>query len=109
MKMAELRLLLYLETCIVDHAGRVNGRHMNEEDIKTAKRWAGDLFIGFGRIICEHCNANGSFWVTFSEAAWDMSAKARRQRGERQLQSKRYMRTEEPPELTGRLPAALDK
>ncbi|MGD7036156.1 hypothetical protein [Methylotuvimicrobium buryatense] len=34
----EKRLLLYLETCSVDHGGLVHTQHMNSDDMQIAKQ-----------------------------------------------------------------------
>jgi|TARA_Y100000310_G_scaffold213229_1_gene214132 hypothetical protein len=91
----QLSLLLYLETRLVDHSGRVDARHMNREDIECAEKWNSSGFIEFGRIITEHCNKYGSHWVTFSDDAWNAAHLERRARALR-LQGKRdYMTTAE--------------
>lgn len=91
----ERRLLLYLETRIVDHSGRVNAAHMNRDDFEIVKRWDSEGFVGFGRIASEDCNSDGAHWVSFSDDAWETAHKERRARGDRLMASRRYMTTEE--------------
>lgn len=101
MKLSEMNrdqrsLLLYLETCAVDHGGSVDAIHMNHEDFRQAEEWAASGFIEFGRI------AFGAFpkqngrertsWVRFSDDAWRIAHEERRARCER-LWSKRTWET----------------
>lgn len=88
-------LLLYLETCIVDKAGRVNQIHMNDKDTEQAEAWNEAGFIGYGRIIFKDCTKNGSSWVTFSDSAWETAHRERRARGERMIAGRPYMTTAE--------------
>ncbi len=88
-------LILYLETRIVDRAGRLDSRHLNKEDRDQLKVWNADGFIQYGRIVMEDCNSDGSTWVEFSEEAWDVAHAERRARGHRMLESRNYTRTNE--------------
>lgn len=91
-------LLLFLETQIVDHSGRVGGIHMNHQDFQQAHKWHEENFIGFGQIISRDCNDYGSMWVTFSDAAWEKAHHARRARGERSIKNRPYETTAEKRE-----------
>lgn len=88
-------LLLYLETRLVDHGGRVAGEHMNAEDAEQAKAWNESGYIGYGRIASEHCNRYGALWVTFSDQAWEDAHRERRARAERLLKKRTYVTTAE--------------
>lgn len=46
----EKSLLLFFETCYVDHGGLVCGARMNDGDFEIAERWNTDGFIKFERI-----------------------------------------------------------
>ena len=45
----ELSLLLFLESCAVDLRGRIDVRHMNSEDMETARKWNEIGYVLFGR------------------------------------------------------------
>lgn len=66
----EKGLLLYLESRCVDNRGLIDPRRMNEEDFKTARRWAEQGFIQFGRIAFADCTPDRSHWCELSEEAW---------------------------------------
>ena len=91
----ETSLLLYLETRAVDHAGRVDQRHMNDEDRKKCEDWADTGFISYGRIIATDCIPTGTHWVHLSTEAYALAALYRRERAERGWERKRYTTTEE--------------
>lgn len=91
----QLTLILFLETQVVDHAGRVNGIHMNKADFEQCRKWNDEHFIGFGRIASDDINSNGSHWVTFSDKAWFIAHEQRRARGARLLKQRTYRTTEE--------------
>jgi len=91
----QISLLLFMETQIVNHSGRVGGIHMNGEDFAQAQKWHEENFISFGRIAYQDCNSYGSMWVTFSDEAWKKAHQARRVRGERSLKDKSYQTTTE--------------
>lgn len=88
----QLSTLLYLETRLVDHGGRVNAVHMNADDMAWARHMNDEGFIGFGRIVMQDHNRDGSNWVTFSDEAWEISHRERRARADRR-QAKRTFRT----------------
>jgi hypothetical protein len=117
----ERSLLLYLETCAVDHTGKVDGIKMNDEDRAIAERWAQEGFIKYGRVcaadafpcatapeeefLTEEDEDEGSSapllprssklnWVQLSEEAWTLAHAERRARAER-LWAKRDWRTTE--------------
>lgn len=74
-------LLLYLETRVVDHAGRVADEKMNNEDRAMARDWHDAGFIEFGRIAMKHASVTaGNSWVVLSPEAWEMAHALRRER-----------------------------
>lgn len=95
-------LLTYLETCLVDQYGRVEGQRINKEEITIIKQWVMEGFVEFGRLSMEAIqklrgNPNGhiyTHWVRFSDAAWRIAHKLRRQRSIRMLrkQSRELLR-----------------
>ena len=94
----ERSLLLYLETCSVEHGGTVESRCMNTDDFETAKQWERDGFIDFGRITmkdCEHSRSHGrasTHWVVLSSQAWELAHQERKARFER-IYAKRWWTT----------------
>ncbi len=93
----EQGLLLYLESCLVDNQGYVQGIKMNTDDLEIAKRWAREGFIQFERLkfgdgTMEVANqytgdarntTRRTHRVRFSDAAWDEAHRLRRTRSER--------------------------
>ena len=84
-------LLLYLETCMVDSCGRIQGQKMNEEDFAIAKQMNVEGLIEFGRLRFhedrELKRYNKSFpqythYVRFSDKAWILVHRFRRERSE---------------------------
>lgn len=55
----ELSLLLFFETCFVDHGGILDSRHMNGDDMQIAAGWNKSGFIKFERICSEDLNLYG--------------------------------------------------
>jgi len=90
----EKSLLLYLETCLVDHRGRVQSARMNKEDFEAIKhleslglivffrrRWSeirGDTKKGIKR-----GTGINTHEVRFSQEAWDIAHQLRRERAEK--------------------------
>ena len=84
----QLSLLLYFETCLVDHCGRVDSARINDEERALAKSWAKGGLIGFGRIAARDCTiGGGSLWVTFSDEAWRLAHDERRARADRTVRN----------------------
>ena len=95
----QIVLLLYLETCFVDKAGRVMVSLMNPDEFAQAKKWNDEGLIGFGRIVAKDCTEDGgSHWVTFTDKAWEIAHAARRAKAERTQKTKNYMTTKEKQE-----------
>jgi len=96
----EQSLLLFLETCVVDHGGLVNIVHMNGDDFGIAERWAKDGFIQFGRVASATMPPVSRtsallHWCQLSEKAWETVRTLRRERAERLWKSRSYRTTEE--------------
>lgn len=95
----EESLLLFFETCLVDHGGEVKTVHMNDADFAIAGRWHDRGYIAWGRmrgkwIVSQRAKAvTGpdlrtrstavTHWVRFSGEAWRDAARLRRERAER--------------------------
>ncbi len=91
----ERSLLLYLEQCAVDHAGRMNILRVNDEDMTILKRWSSEGFIEFGRIVLANCATNGSNWVRLSDAAMEQAHAERKARALRMWRKRVYETTAE--------------
>ena len=91
----EASLLLFLETCAVDHSGGVDVRHMNEEDMETALRWNTEGFIEFGRVSARDAKTVGggyvrTHYVKLLGVTWAMAALECRARAERAWSKREY-------------------
>ena len=91
-------LILYLESRIVDQSGRVDLRHMNDDDIEQAEKWAVAGFIGFGRIVHRDITAGGTHWVTFTDEAWTAAHGERQAKAKRMWSKRTYQTTVEKRE-----------
>lgn len=91
----ELSLLLYLESCAVDYAGRVNSKRMNSEDFTIVGSWQTSGFVEFGRITFRDCNRDGDHWIRLSESAWMAARSERRARADRMWKKRSYKTTSE--------------
>ncbi len=94
----EVSLLLYLETCAVDHGGMVDARRMNAEDFDLVKKMQDDGLLRFGRMLSAAIGEVGrrfhfSHWVELLDPGWNQVAQLRRQRADRKMMNKLW-RTE---------------
>ena len=84
----EKNLLMYLETCCVDHDGLMDGRKVNAAEMEWMKEWAEIGLITIKRlpasIVCSEKNRTRQYQVShlvsLSEEAWDVAHKERRAR-----------------------------
>jgi len=90
----EQSTLLYLETCIVDGYGRVEGRRMNKDDMDNIKKFLElEIVTEFGRLpmkLVDKLRGHKSVpthYVRFSDKGWDLAHKFRRERGKRIISS----------------------
>lgn len=93
MSKQERSLLLYLETCATDLAGRTDQRRMNDDDRVILERWGQEKFVQHGRIIVDDHNNQGATWVRLSEEAILLAHAERRARMERMWAARRYTTT----------------
>jgi hypothetical protein len=95
----ERSLLLFFETCAVDRGGLVDTRHMNGDDMATAKRWHEASFLKFGRVKFHDIKHSGrrvySHWCELSDDAWRLAHEERRARFARLSERRDWVRTEE--------------
>jgi hypothetical protein len=76
-------MLLYMESRLVDNGGKLDGRHINQEDIAIAKRWREQGFIEFGRVLFHNIKGNNTHYVRFTPAAWKAAHRERMARSAR--------------------------
>lgn len=79
----ETHLLLYLETCAVDHGGRTEPIHMNDEDRAILDTWNTTGFVRTGRIRSGCLRGTWTCWCELSDEAWVAVAAERRARAKR--------------------------
>jgi hypothetical protein len=95
----EKSLLLFLETQAVDYWGKVDIRHMNEDDMNIAERWNKEGFIKFGRICFKDRKPaggrNSTHWVILSEKAMNAAHDERKARAVRTWNKRDWKTTEE--------------
>jgi len=85
----EANILLYLETCMVDHRGFIQPKRMNNTDWTIMERWKKEKLIDFGRRAYEDItrypiSVGGArtHWVQFTEKAWTLAHRYRQERAE---------------------------
>ena len=81
-------LIMYLETCLVDHGGKVESIRMNGEDYAQVELWKAEGLIRFGRLFAREAHKQGrtykaTHWVLFSDEAWTHAHRLRRERAGR--------------------------
>ncbi len=95
----EARLLLYCETCVVDHDGRMDARHLNEDDNTILEGWHDVGFIASGRVASEYISPalreQRAQWCRLSEEAWQEAHRQRRLRADRAWELRRWRSTAE--------------
>jgi hypothetical protein len=103
---AELSLLLFLESCVVDRGGFVRTSSIDAQDLATAAAWNAEGFVLFGRLQTRDFEGTGlarsMHWVRLTGPAFVVAAAGRRARAERSEAPmvKSYPRRE-PLEPTG--------
>lgn len=98
MTKSELSLLLFFETCAVDHAGCVDTRRMNAKDHEVARGWDAARFVLFGRISSENVSDRGAMWCKLSDDAWAAAHRERQTRAERLWGQRSWRTTDEKRE-----------
>jgi len=87
----EKSLLLYLETCLVDNRGNVTGVRMNDADFVIIKKWKEEGSISFQRVPFHEITTAGVFpqthTIKFTDEAWKLAHKFRRERAERHTET----------------------
>lgn len=84
---AERSVLLYAETCVVDYAGLLEGKRMNNDDIDALKKFEAAGILTFGRIparaLAWMVGRECTHWVEFNDSAWALAHALRRQAAEK--------------------------
>jgi hypothetical protein len=79
---AQRSILLYAECCLVDHGGLLEGKRMNDADLRALTDFQDAGLLRFGRLpfraIAQMVARECTHWVVFSSAAWDLAHAARR-------------------------------
>lgn len=92
----ERSLLLYFETCAVDHTGLVHHLKMNAADRVIANRWAQTGLIEMGRVCFgDIATVKASMWVRLTPAMQDLAAQERKARAERGWSAREWRTTAE--------------
>lgn len=75
-------ILLYAESCLVDHGGLLEGVRMNNADHAELAAFKADGLLDFGRIPGKLLGNGKTHWVVFTEQAWALAAGCRKLRSE---------------------------
>lgn len=95
-------LLLYFETCAVDHGGLVDELHMNDADRLIAKQWNDTGFVKYSRIAARFIGMSKRTHAVFlSEEAWTLAHEERRNRQKRMHEARNGLTTEESQKING--------
>ena len=89
----EESILLYLETCLVDNMGRLEGKRMNTIDLAIMEGWRRAGLIDYGRLLFKQIEklrkmAGGreyTHWVLFTDKAWELAHRHRKIKSERMI------------------------
>ena len=84
----EQSFLMYLESCLVDNYGMMEGVRFNKEEADWASEWTKLRLIEFGRIAYKDIRGGNTHWVRFSDDAWELAHRFRRERSDRMLKDK---------------------
>lgn len=80
-------LILFFETALVEFGGTLNATHINREDFELANEMEKEKLITLKRLPFEYVNGDNprkcTHRVTFSDIAWTIAHKERRDRAER--------------------------
>jgi hypothetical protein len=87
----ERSVILYAETCLVDSYGKMAQIRMNKEDLAALDRFKEEGLLDYGRLSAKeimnvHNIIHGTHWVRFTEEAWTLAHKLRRERAARMVQ-----------------------
>jgi len=95
----EISLLLYFESCAVDHNGKVHSERISDNEREIAKRWSDEGFIQFGRIALQYARGCETSWVFLSDEAWSLAHEERKTRAKFGWENKNYLTTQEKRDL----------
>ncbi|WP_029066532.1 hypothetical protein [Labrenzia sp. DG1229] len=88
----EINLLLYFETCAVDHGGLVRESAMNCDDQAIAEAWSENSYAMYERVQAADHKPGGAsarnHVVTLSNQAFEDAHRLRRERADRQFKNR---------------------
>lgn len=74
----ERSLLLFFESACTEYGGKLNPRHMNEDDNIIKDKWVKSEFIKYGRMnFADTKIGNNTHWVKLSDEAWKLAHEER--------------------------------
>ncbi|WP_234775050.1 hypothetical protein [Paraburkholderia tropica] len=85
----ERSILLYAETVCVDYGGLLDAQRMNSDDLDALRKFQEAGILTFGRIpswVLGEVRSDSrrpSYWITFTDAAWNLAHALRRKRAEK--------------------------
>ncbi|AAL40321.1 hypothetical protein phiE125p48 [Burkholderia phage phiE125] len=85
----ERSIILYAESCSVDYCGLLEGMRMNDDDLTALRKFQDAGLLSFGRIPAKLLGPLSDFgrkptyWITFTDDAWQLAHALRRQRAAR--------------------------
>lgn len=79
-------MLVYAETCVVDHGGLLEGQRMNEADLKAMLKFEREGLAKSGRIPARLLGQfpgqrKPTHWIKFTDFGWEVAHALRRERG----------------------------
>ncbi len=79
----EISLLLYVETCCVDHDGKLDTTRINDEDRDILSKWNDLGYVYSGRLPIDIVQRDATMWVFMSNEAIGQAATERKARQDR--------------------------
>lgn len=85
----ERSIILYAETVCVDFGGLLEAEKMNGDDLEALRKFQQAGILAFGRIPSRALSEvrtssrRPTYWITFTDAAWELAHSLRRKRAER--------------------------
>lgn len=78
----EKSTLMYLEVCLVEDFGQVDGGRMKKQDFENIKSFQQRGLLVFGRVP-SRLKLKNTHWVEFTEEGWQLAHKCRKEQAER--------------------------
>ncbi len=89
----QVSVLLYVESCMVDYGGMLEGRRLNDTDHGNLRMFMADGLLAYGRVPSRLLPDNDgparpiTHWCVLTAAGWDLVAKLRQRRARIQMNS----------------------